>query len=142
MEKLNTIILIDDSNAANAINSAIIKEMNIADNIILMNKTSTALDYLKNDDKINYPIPELILLDIEMPDEDGFEFLKSYSDLDQAVTNSFSPIIVILSNHITPENFTKGKDFRLVGVECILRKPMEREDIEDVLEEHFGFEFD
>lgn len=141
MKKLNTIILLDDSNAANAINSAIIKEMNIAENIILMNKTSTALDYLKNENKQSYPIPELILLDIEMPDENGFEFLKNYSDLDQSVTNSFSPIIVILSNHITPENFTKGKDYRLVGVECILRKPMEREDIEDVLEEHFDFNF-
>jgi response regulator RpfG family c-di-GMP phosphodiesterase len=77
-----------------------------------------------------------------MPNANGFEFLETYSKLSPEITNSFSPIIVILSNHINPKSFTKGKDFKLVGVECILKKPLDREDLEDVLEESFNFKFD
>jgi CheY-like chemotaxis protein len=141
MEKLNTVLLIDDSQAANAINTAIIEEMGFANNIVSLNSIADALAFLKKEEGGKYPIPELIILDLEMPNEDGFDFLKTYSKLSAEITNGFSPIIVILSNHISPENFTKGKDYRLIGVECILKKPLDQEDIKDILEENFDFTF-
>jgi len=142
MNKLNTILLIDDSLAANALNAAIFDEMGVTKKVVSVNSTTEAIAFLETKVEGKYPTPDLILLDLEMPNEDGFDFLKTYSELGVEITNDFSPIIVILSNHISPENFTKGKDFRLIGVECILKKPMDHEDIKDILEENFEFNFD
>lgn len=75
---VNEILLIDDNYIDNFINKTIVAKEGIAETITVKLSPLEALDYLANkEDKY----PELILLDIKMPQMDGFEFLNEFSKL-------------------------------------------------------------
>ncbi len=137
MKKLKKILLIDDSEATNAINTSLLKNLEIADQIITKNNGEDALLYLSKNNEDNFVIPDLIFLDLNMPTMGGFEFLEKYSSLDDKYTNQKGIVICILSDYINIENFTKSKEYKYSGVLCQIRKPIDKEDIEDLIEEHF-----
>lgn len=92
---MNEILLIDDNYIDNYINKKIVTNEKIADTISVMLSPIEALDYLANK-KDKYP--ELILLDIKMPQMDGFEFLSEFSKLPEA-QKSKCRIIMLSSSH-------------------------------------------
>lgn len=92
---MNEILLIDDNYIDNYINKKIVTKENIADTISVMLSPIEALDYLANK-KDKYP--ELILLDIKMPQMDGFEFLSEFSKLPEE-QKSKCRIIMLSSSH-------------------------------------------
>ena len=75
------VMLIDDNEIDLKINSKIISLANLFDEIILCQSGEEGLDYLTK--YINQPekLPDFILLDIQMPEMDGFEFLEEYKQL-------------------------------------------------------------
>lgn len=138
MKKLEKILLIDDSMASNVIHQEMLKEMDIAKEIVLKEGASDALEYLKGEHTNNvFPVPDLILLDIEMPGKNGFDFLTEFNQLEKSQTNNFQIVIAMLSNHLDADNFEKAKAFKLSGVLDHIRKPMYKEDIINILEENF-----
>lgn len=92
---VNEILLIDDNYIDNYINKKIVAKEKIADTISVMLSPIEALDYLANK-KDKYP--ELILLDIKMPQMDGFEFLSEFSKLPEE-QKSKCRIIMLSSSH-------------------------------------------
>lgn len=82
-QKLNKILLIDDSEADNFIHSRVIRKAEVTEEIIVKYSGQAALDYLteKNSDGIKYPQPDLAFLDINMPGMNGWEFLEHYEKL-------------------------------------------------------------
>ncbi len=140
MKKLNKVLLIDDSTASNVIHQELLYEMDIAEEIVLKEGASEALEYIKgNDNNDTPPVPDLILLDIEMPGKDGFDFLEEFNQLTSDQTNDFKIVIAMLSNHLDIDNFEKAKSFKMTGVVDHIRKPMYKEDIENLLEENFDW---
>src|ERR1700712_1618420 len=81
MKKLNTVLLVDDDRITNFINQRLIEKLNITQNVTALLNGKEAIDYIKTTNLEKKQLPDLILLDINMPVMDGFEFVNSFRAL-------------------------------------------------------------
>lgn len=72
-EKLDCILLVDDDVIANFLHTRLIKKLNIATSIAVTQNGKEAMQYI-----LKKGAPDMILLDINMPVMDGFEFLEVF----------------------------------------------------------------
>jgi CheY-like chemotaxis protein len=102
MHKLNTILLVDDDDATNYLHEIHLNNLNVAGNILKVHNGKQALDLLFSGKLL---IPDLIILDINMPIINGWLFLEEYSKLRDS---QISKIIMVTAS-INPLDETKGK---------------------------------
>ena len=139
MRKEINVLLIDDSRATNNRNESLLKSMNLFSGINKYSNPNEALDFIKNetDGTDNKPLLDLIFLDISMPEMDAFAFLDKYSRLDSAAESYFFPKIVIVSDHLLENrNLDHTNKYKTVGVVDHIKKPLDKEDVLSILEEH------
>jgi CheY-like chemotaxis protein len=136
-KKLNCVLLVDDDNGANFINRMIIKEAGITDNIETTLNGKEALDYLngtgKHEDRGATQPPELILLDINMPVMDGWEFLEEYNKLEEALKNKTT--IILLTTSLNPDD--KKRAEKIPAISGFENKPLDNKILEKLLQKHF-----
>ncbi len=128
-KKFKSILLIDDNAADNRYNQIILEEMNIVDNITIAENGVEALKVLDKEEH-----PELILLDINMPKMNGWEFLEAYkkSNIDEGKKKT----IVVLTTSMNPED--KKKAGEISGVAEFNIKPLTPEMLENIMEKYIG----
>lgn len=98
MEKLNEILLIDDNEIDNLIHSRLIKELSLAENVQVFLNGKSALFHLKELIKKNpQNLPDLILLDLNMPIMDGWTFLNEFEKLQTQLPKNIKIYIVSCS---------------------------------------------
>jgi CheY-like chemotaxis protein len=83
----NLVMLIDDNFIDLKINEKIIKITNTFDEIIMCLSAEEALNYLTAHQANPAALPNFILLDIQMPEMNGFDFLEQYRKLPAAFTD-------------------------------------------------------
>lgn len=134
MEKLNRILLVDDSRADNFLHKTIISKADICNNIDVVLGGQEALDYLATPDNGVYPCPDLIFLDINMPGMNGWEFLEHYKNLPKEQKGK--EIVVMLTTSLNPEDRKRAEE-----MECISyfeNKPLLEEKIKDIVKQFFA----
>jgi CheY-like chemotaxis protein len=136
--KLNCILLVDDDIATNFINKKIIQKANIIGHIQVALNGKEALEYLCNKGKFEsienkYPQPQLILLDINMPVMDGWEFIETYRDSD--IPNKENIFIVMLSSSFNPAD--KAKAESMPEISEFRQKPMSKEALLEIIATNF-----
>ena len=137
-KKLDCILLVDDDFATNFINKKIIERTNIAEHINVALNGKEAIDYLCNQGKFEstdtkYPLPRLILLDINMPVMDGWEFIEVYKNLE--LKNKENVVIVMLSSSFNPAD--KAKAESIEEISDFKQKPMGKEALLDIITKNF-----
>lgn len=133
MKKLSTILLIDDDSINNFINERLIKKMDVCKDIKISMNGAEAIAFLENSHRAGHALPELILLDINMPVMDGFEFIEAYRKLDIPEKNSV--IIVMLTTSTNPGDTTR---LNRAGVRDYVNKPLTEDKLRVVIEQYFN----
>jgi CheY-like chemotaxis protein len=133
--QLNCILLVDDDEPTNFLNKLILEEMDCARHIKVAENGVRALEYLQktNEGDENYPLPELIFLDINMPAMNGWEFLERYSKL--LKEQKAEVVIVMLTTSLNPDDRQKANEFaEVTGFE---NKPLTFDKVVELLEKYF-----
>jgi len=98
-DKSTRILLVEDNPLDVELTLDAFREANIADNIHVARNGHDALDYLlgrhQYSDRQNYPLPDLILLDLKLPGIDGHEVL---SRIKSTPTLKRLPVIILTSS--------------------------------------------
>ena len=84
-----------------------------------------AVDFLMTNPDFQHEKPSLILLDINMPIMDGFEFLEEYSKLDSNL--KASTVVVMLTTSLHPRDLERADTFP--DLKAYINKPLTKEEI-------------
>ncbi|MEQ8909374.1 MAG: response regulator [Vicingaceae bacterium] len=133
------ILLLDDSESTNLYHKALIQELIPKSEVACFESSKQAIAYLKGDsNKGEPPNPDVIFLDLQMPQNNGFHFLDHYSKLDAKMTKNFETLVVVVSDYLDYKNLTESKSYKFLGILLdFIRKPVQKEDLINLFDEHF-----
>lgn len=121
MEGLKIILLVDDDEASLYLNQRLLNRLGIEVEVLIARNGQEALDIMKKLCE-QEQCPELILLDINMPVMDGFEFLEQLQNLADFHDSSLK--IVLLSSSIHHQDLAKAKKYPVMDY---IEKPLTKE---------------
>lgn len=125
-------MLVDDDSTANYLHEELLMEMDVSHHIIVAKNGFDALDKLDDLCKMNRKCPDLILLDVNMPGMNGFEFLEKFNQM--YGKDGCPATIVMLTSSLDPKDLKKAKEFE---VKDYLSKPLGEEGVSAILNQHF-----
>jgi CheY-like chemotaxis protein len=106
MNKIDTLCVIDDDDIYTFTIRKIIKIADVTNNTIFFENGKVALDYFnerKNDASL---LPELILLDLNMPVLDGWQFLDKFIELKPVLQKRIT--VYIVSSSIDESDYNRA----------------------------------
>lgn len=132
MRKLKSILLIDDDEATNNLNKYLFSSMNLSVKFDICVNGQEGLDYLEKCELEE--LPELILLDINMPLMNGFEFLQVYSNFTHERKNRIT--LLMLTTSQNPRDLDNSKEYKTLS--GYVGKPLLKSKIAEIWEIYFS----
>lgn len=139
MSKLKGVLIIDDNETSNFLNHRLLKRLEISEHIQIFDNGNQALGYLQTVERqdfdsadLSYFKPELILLDVNMPGLDGFEFLEIYKGFPHEFKDG--TVIAMLSTSTHPQDMIRASEY---GASYMF-KPLTADKIKNLLSEKFA----
>ena len=126
-------MLIDDNQDDNYIHERVIKKNGAAEIVIAKESALLALDYLKAKSNHEYIHPDLILLDINMPGMDGWEFLEEYKKLDKELQSKM--VVIMLTTSENPEDKAFAQTQNILA--DFYSKPLTKEMLNEILNKYY-----
>tara|TARA_B100000378_G_C17831416_1_gene338177 strand:- start:134 stop:532 length:399 start_codon:yes stop_codon:yes gene_type:complete len=123
MKKIDTACIIDDDEIYIFAVKRLIQKNDFCNNVIVYNNGKDALKEIKNLISNNENLPDVILLDINMPIMDGWQFLDEFTSIktEKEIT------IYMVSSSINPTDVERAKSYKRVSNYIV--KPISDEDL-------------
>ncbi len=131
METLK-LMIVDDSEMNNLMTTKVAKQNNRIGEVTCFTNAQQALDQIISDAETGTKLPDLIFLDIHMPEMDGYEWID---EIDEAFED-FSSTIVLVSGTNQQKDFESLTKQRLAKE--LISKPLTKEVIDRIVQENFS----
>ncbi|SDR73370.1 response regulator [Gramella sp. MAR_2010_147] len=130
MRKVDIACIIDDDPIFVFGTKKIMKLANFCDNFMVFHNGEDAIKHLEPIIKSNQPsLPDVILLDLNMPIMDGWQFLDEFT----AIPCTKEIIIYIVTSSIDPHDVAKASEYDKVSNYLI--KPISSQKLQELLVE-------
>ncbi|HTF80359.1 MAG TPA: response regulator [Cytophagales bacterium] len=133
MDRLQSVLLIDDDEINNFLNKRLLHKLGIAHEVKVVMNGAEGIKYIEKISNDGRQCPELILLDINMPVMNGFEFLEAYDKL--SFENKEKVVLVVLT---TSTNFDDMQMLKNLKAKELLNKPLTEEKIMYIVKDKFN----
>lgn len=117
--------VIDDDKLSIKLMSMLISKNNFCEEIISFYNPQNALDELKNNAADSSKLPDVILLDLNMPVLDGWQFLDEFILIEFAK----KIVVFIVSSSIDPSDLEMAKNYPIIKDYII--KPLSSEKLKE-----------
>ena len=127
---LRSVFLIDDNPADNFLHRRVFERSAIDADVRVFDNAAQALEALRDPDQ---PLPDLVLLDLNMPHMSGWEFLEPFG----AVVDELGAeiVVVVLTTSSDPADRNRAlADRHVAGFES---KPLTDEMLDEIAATHF-----
>jgi CheY-like chemotaxis protein len=122
------ILIVDDDQQLNKINEKILTAAGIVSELHIVLNGKEAMDYLIARVAKNYPLPDLIILDLDMPVMDGFGFIDEFQRSDLPGKDAIE--IVVFTSSSSPRDKQKAL---AKGIKYYLSKPYLLRGLNDII---------
>ena len=129
MRPINLVALIDDDEIIQFIGTKVIESTNLVDRIKTFSNGEEAINFLKSNSKNPDLLPEIILLDLNMPIMNGFEFLEKFIMLEPKLGKKIT--IYVVSSSVSPIDIEKLN--KISEVSDYIIKPITKEKFEKIV---------
>lgn len=119
MIRVDSILIVDDNESDIFVNKTIIQSLNIVREIFISTNGMNALELIEKRYYTNQSLPSLILLDINMPRWNGFEFIQELIKSDLLAVKKI-PVVLLTSS----ESIKDIALARSMGVFSFVTKPL------------------
>ena len=121
--KIKTVLLVEDDDVTNFVNKEIFEETGLFEEVHIQENGKTALDFIRREG-----VPDLIILDVNMPEMGGADFVKA---MQLEGLNPKPPVCVMLTTPLTDE---ERKIFEESGmIVSYKEKPLSPDDVLDLV---------
>jgi CheY-like chemotaxis protein len=137
MQEIECVLIIEDDEATNFLTVRTLQKSGVVNQIVVRNDGKQALEYLANVggvDKDGRPVlkPNLILLDINMPGMDGWEFLEEYKKLESTAKGDV--ILVMLTTSLNQDDEERAKNIKEIN--DFINKPLVSDKFVELAKKH------
>ena len=119
---MKNVLLIDDDSVFNFLNTKTLERMGIVNDIHTALNGKEALNLFNDYYQGSRQLPDIILLDLNMPIMDGFEFLEAFRKL--RLSGIADVKIIIVTSSQNPKDMARAKS---LGIDHYLPKPLKEE---------------
>jgi len=131
---MKKLIFIDDSPLDHFILKRILNKYNLAYEVNCTGSGEEVISFLEENRRNKDMLPDVILLDIYMPEFDGWEFLEKVQEMHAYLSKPFK--LYILSSSINPKDIHQAKQYPFV--KSFVFKPITREVLERLVDEEIS----
>lgn len=124
--KIN-LLVIDDDDINIFIISKIVEKTGYDVEIVAKHNGQLAIDYIKELVANHQPLPQLVLIDINMPILNGWEFIEAFEALNLEANND----MYMLSSSVYENDIEKAKSYK--SVKGFISKPLSIDRLKELL---------
>lgn len=128
------VALVDDDYIFQLTASRLLKAADATANVLQFSNGEEALRYLNDHAEEEGKLPDILLLDINMPHVDGWMFLNDYAQLKTKLTKKIK--IYMVSSSIDPVDMNRAKSNQ--SVEDYIIKPISKEGFKKLMSQSFN----
>jgi CheY-like chemotaxis protein len=130
--KPQVVLSVDDNDVDGALLERAFKRTSIAARLFRVSEGPQAMAYLSGDgiyqDRDNYPLPDLVLLDLAMPKMSGMEVLKWIRDQPHVKRTK----VLIFTSSEKPEDYKSANE---IGADGYFLKPTKFDDLKNLVKQ-------
>lgn len=132
MKRIKLTYLIDDDEIYIFTTKKLIEKVDFCEEVAVFENGKEAIDAIKFTIKNKNELPDVILLDLNMPIMDGWQFLDEFI----RIKSKKNIKIYIVSSSIDPSDIARANTYNMVSNYIV--KPISREKLQEITEEIFA----